>query len=304
MDNVIVTGGTGFIGSWLVLELLNQRVNVTVVVRDRSRLIPEIKENKRCIIIEKSIEYINDLDFGGEYDAFFHLGWGGVSPEKKNDINIQLQNIKMSLHALEVCHRIGCRKFIAAGTTAEYVFCTDIIDVHAKQTPNDMYGAAKVSAYYFLEVRARQLNQPFVWVVIPSTFGERRVDNNIVTYTIRTLLAGEKPFYGNLTQMWDFLYVSEVARAIRLVAELGHTETVYGIGSGKYRPLKEYIETIRDLIDPSLELGIGDVPSLSSQTFSSCVNIYDLVKDTGFVPEISFEDGITRTIKYFRSKDI
>lgn len=174
------------------------------------------------------------------------------------------------------------------------------MDVNARQTPNDIYGAAKVSVHYFLEVLSKQLKQDFIWTVIPSTFGERRTDNNIITYTIRTLLAGEKPSYGNLEQMWDFLYVSEVARALRMIGEKGVAGKTYGIGSGIYKPLKGYITAIRDIIDPSLELGIGDYPNMSEQTSSSCVNTYELIKDTGFIPQVSFEEGIRRTIEFFK----
>lgn len=302
MKNVIVTGGTGFIGSWLLEELIDNGLYVTAIVRDRSKLISEVKSAKNLTIIEKDISEITKEDFNHnkEYDVFFHLGWGGVAPEYKNDITLQLNNIAMSLHALEVANELRCKKFIASGTVAEYVFCDSVMDVNAKQTPNDIYGAAKVSAHYFLEVRARQLQQPFVWVVIPSTFGERRHDNNIITYTIRSLLECEKPIYGNLQQMWDFLYVGEVVRAIRLIGEYGKTEMIYGIGSGVYKPLRFYIERIRDLIDPGLVLGIGEVPSMSIKTFSSCVNIDDLVRDTGFKPEVTFEQGIVRTIEYLK----
>ena len=304
MKRAIITGATGFIGSWLTQELLHNGIEVTVVVRNKEKLLPEFVSNKMCTIVEKPVELLTDKDFPDtQYDAFFHLSWGGVSPEHKNDISFQLGNISMSLNALDVCSKIGCTKFIASGTVAEYVFCSNIMDVNARQTPNDMYGAAKVSAHYFLEVRARQLAQDFIWIVIPSTFGERRNDNNIITYTIRTLLKGQRPQYGNLEQMWDFLYVAEVVRAIRLVGEKGKAGKVYGIGSGNFKPLKEYIKIIRELIDPNLELGIGELPAMSNQTFSSCVNIYDLITDTGFSPEISFEEGIKKTIYYLKNKE-
>ena len=136
-------------------------------------------------------------------------------------------------------------------------------------------------------------------MVLPSTFGEGRRDDNIITYTITTLLKGQKPQYGMLTQMWDFLYVKEVVRALRLIGEQGCEGKTYGVGSGVFRQLKDYIIKIRDIIDPNLELGIGEIPSLSDKAFSSCVNIYDLAKDTGFEPQITFEEGIRRTIAYY-----
>lgn len=300
MKRAIVTGATGFIGSWLVQELIHSGYEVVVVVRNVNKLIPDIMSNSSCFIIEKDICNLKEDDFDSEktYDVFYHLGWSGVSPEYKNESDKQMRNIPMSLNALEVCNRIGCRLFIASGTVAEYALTDDIMNLNLKQSPNDMYGAAKVSVHYFMEVRARQLNQPFIWTVIPSTFGERRTDSNIITYTIRTLLKGEKPLYGNLYQMWDFLYVAEVVRALRLIGEKGIVGKVYGIGSGEYRPLRDYIIEIRDIINPKLELGIGEIPSMSKQTFSSCVNIYDLIRDTGFKPVIGFEEGIKKTIDY------
>lgn len=303
MKKAIVTGGTGFIGSWLIQELLDHGVEVTVIVRNKARLLANYAHNSNITIVEKNIAALDEGDFSKEgYDTFFHLGWAGVAPEEKNEIDLQLQNIAMSLHALEVAAQIGCRRFIASGTVAEYVYCENVMDLEARQSPNDIYGAAKVSAHYFLEVRARQLGMPFNWIVIPSTFGERRNDNNIISYTIKTLLKKEKPHYGDLRQLWDFLYVSEVVRAIYLIGEKGKPEKTYGIGSGVHQPLRMYIETIRDTIDPSLPLGIGDLPAMSEKTFSSCVNISELQKDTGFFSKVSFEEGIMRTIPYFQKK--
>ena len=300
MKKAIVTGGTGFIGSWLVQELLENNYEVIVIVRDKDRLMPE--SQKQCFIIEKSLLELKTEYFGGGADIFFHLAWEGVSSENKNQLEIQLENIRASLHVLEISNQIGCKLFVATGTVAEYALCDNVMDMAARQTPNDFYGAAKVSTHYFLEVRARQLMQPFIWCVLPSTFGERRTDNNIVTYTIKTLLKGGKPIYGELKQMWDFLYVKDVVRALRLIGDKGTPGKVYGIGSGEYKTLRDYITRIRDVIDPKLNLGIGENETQSKRTFSSCVNNYDLKKDTGFQPEYTFEEGIERTVQYFRKQ--
>lgn len=75
---------------------------------------------------------------------------------------------------------------------------------------------------------------------------------------------------------------------------------VYGIGSGQYKPLKEYIYQIKEIMNSEVELGIGEIPSQNDRSFSSCVNIYDLIKDTGFRPRVSFEEGITRTVEFWK----
>ncbi len=303
--NAIITGSTGFIGSWLTQDLLSNGYHVVSVVRKPERLIPEILSNPEFSYIQSDLQNLRIKDFNNsiEYDVFYHLGWEGVSPEDKNVINKQLVNIPMALNALDVCNGLGCKLFVSSGTVAEYALTSDVMNLSAKQQPNDIYGATKVAVQYYLDVRARQLGQPFIWAVLPSTFGERRTDNNIITYTIRSLLNKQRPQYGPLNQMWDFLYVSEVVRAIRLIGEKGIPGKVYGIGSGEYKPLREYVETIRDVINPTLELGIGEVQSYSTQAFASCVNIYDLIRDTGFKPEVSFREGIKNTVEWFKMEN-
>ncbi len=301
MKNVIITGGGGFIGKWMIKELLSHDINVFAIVRKIQAIPKELRNNSRLTLIEADVNSCKvDVLPKVDYDVFYHFAWAGVASKDKNNFSVQLNNVAMSLKALELCHELGCHKFIAAGTVAEYVFSQDVMDVEKRQTPNDMYGAAKTAAHYFLEVRARQLSQGLIWAVLPSTFGEYREDNNIITYTIKTLLAGSKPSFGKLNQMWDFLYVSEVVRALRLLGELGKVDNTYAIGSGVYKPLREYILVIRDLIDKSLPLGIGERPEMTEQTFSSCVSILKLTRDTGFYPQISFEEGVEMTIEYWK----
>ncbi|MBQ9926602.1 MAG: NAD-dependent epimerase/dehydratase family protein [Lachnospiraceae bacterium] len=300
MQKVVITGGTGFIGSWLVEEMLEQSIEVIMLVREAAQCSVTDREGVN-VVVYYSEEYERLKEQKEPIDAFYHLGWGGVATQDKNDCRLQMNNISFSMEMLDYAYEIGAAKFIGIGTVAEYSFCESIMDVNAKQTPNDMYGAAKTAVHYLLETRARLLKMQFIWTVLPSTFGEGRRDNNIITYTILSLLRGDIPEYGYLTQMWDFLYVKEVVRALRYIGERGFAGKTYAIGSGVFKPLKDYIITIRDIINPNQELGIGVKPELSDKVFSSCVSIYDLTKDTGFIPEISFEEGIRKTIEYYRN---
>lgn len=297
MYRVAITGANGFIGKWLVEEMLCNNIEVIALVRNRELL----QERKGLKIITYNSDDYNKLkNEKKDIDAFFHLAWGGVSKKGRDDCTIQMANIQKSMEMLEYASEISAKMFIGIGTVSEYCFCENILDVNAQQTPNDMYGAAKVASRYLLEARARAVGIPFIWTILPSTFGEGRGTDNILSYTIVKLLKEEKPQYGALTQMWDFLYVKEVARALRYIFEKGKPQKTYGVGSGIYRPLRSYIEEVRDIIDESLPLGIGELPAMSEKVFSSCVSIYDLTKDTEYVPQINFREGIIKTIKYYK----
>ena len=159
MKRAVITGGTGFIGTWLIKELLNNGVEVIALVRSLPVKKFESLENSfRLNVIQYySEEYEKLLTEKPKIDVFFHLAWAGVSTELKNDSELQLDNIKFSLEMLEFASRINVGRFIATGTVAEYAFSENIMDVNGRQTPNDMYGAAKTATHYMLETKARIL---------------------------------------------------------------------------------------------------------------------------------------------------
>lgn len=305
MKSAIITGATGFIGSWLVEELIAHNIDVTILICDDLHRLPaNLLEKVRDIKYDPKeiFKVAQQIDHG--YDVFYNLGWGGVAPEHKNNIKIQLENVSSSVDAVYFSKSIGCKLFIGAGTVAEYVYCDGLISGRQQPSPADIYGAAKVSAHHMCEVAAKNIEQDVIWTIISSTFGERRLDNNLITYTIRTLLNGDKPIYTGLEQMWDFLYIKDTVRALYLIGEKGITGKTYGIGSGIYRPLYEYINIIRDCIDPNLTLGVGEIPYKNDKVSSSCVDNKELVEDTGFLPSISFKEGIEKTIQYFKENNV
>lgn len=301
MKRVIITGGTGFIGRHLVEELLTEDTQIVLLsIGDSGRKETTKGQNVTHIFVDTYSDVIGKIPNG--FDAFFHLGWGGVDSADKNDVKLQLANIQTSLEALMVAKQLDCGLFVGAGTVAEYTSNKDLINPERKQTPNDMYGAAKTAVHYLLEAYAKQIQQNMIWALLPSTYGEGRRTDNIITYTICKLLTGEVPIYGSLEQMWDFLYVKDVARALIAAAEKGIPGMTYGIGSGTYCKLKDYVTQIRDMINPALELGIGQITDATKEKFSSCVNIERIVQDTGWKPETSFFCGMQKTIAYYRKK--
>ena len=102
-------------------------------------------------------------------------------------------------------------------------------------------------------------------------------------------------------QIWDYLYGGDCSRAFYLIGQYGKHGKAYTIGSGKSRYLKDYMCAIRDVIDPTLEIGIGELPYYPNQVMRLCADISELTEDTGFKPEVDFEEGIQKTIDWYRS---
>ena len=103
-------------------------------------------------------------------------------------------------------------------------------------------------------------------------------------------------------QMYDFIYITDAAKTFAAIGEKGIRNRTYYIGSPEPKPLKEFLLAMRDCVDPGMEIGLGELPfsgvSLTYREF----DIHAVEKDTGFVPEVSFEEGIRKTAAWIREE--
>ena len=67
-------------------------------------------------------------------------------------------------------------------------------------------------------------------------------------------------------------------------------------------PLRDYICKIRDAVDPNMKIVFGEVPYYDKQVMYLCADITDLTRDTGFVPEVTFDEGIRKTVEWCRGE--
>ena len=101
-------------------------------------------------------------------------------------------------------------------------------------------------------------------------------------------------------QIWDFIYCSDAANAMYLIANKGLDGKTYVIGSGKSDYLKNYIEEMKCISGSDSLLDFGAIPYSDKQVMHLCADITDLNNDTGFIPLVSFEEGIKETLKYVK----
>lgn len=118
----------------------------------------------------------------------------------------------------------------------------------------------------------------------------------MISSVIGALLRREKPALTAGKQMWDYLYTDDAVEVLFCAASAGRDGKTYPIGSGQVRPLQDYIEDLRDSIDPDLPLGFGEIPYGEKQVMHLQADILSLTQDTGRKPKVSFSVGIKKTI--------
>lgn len=304
MKKVLIIGANGFLGSRLSIALANKGYRVVALV-DKRFPYDKLRNIQNITIIEfilEELELVSERSLLSGIDTLYHFAWAGVNALTRNESEIQVQNVMFGLKVLEFANRLKIKRVIIPGSAAEVSCGKGIITGNEIPAPSDMYSSAKVATRYICQTYARLHNIDLMWTLITSIYGPGRNDNNLITYIIQTLLKGEKPSTTGLEQKWDYLYIDDLLRALILLGEKGIGGKVYPIGSGEQKQMREYVEIIRKLIDPSLPIGIGEIPYKNpDQIDNQICDISELYQDTGFKAQYDFQRGINITIQYFKT---
>ncbi|WP_312701300.1 NAD(P)-dependent oxidoreductase [Sedimentibacter sp.] len=288
MNTAILTGGTGFLGNWVLRELVNNGIFVYTVVRKDSRRRERLEGIKNIEIIELDMDEIYQLPmYVKNADVFYHLAWEGG----RNDFPSQIRNISCSVKAMYAACEIGVRQFVLTGSQAEYGICNAKVDENYPTNPNTAYGACKLACYNILHTLSEQLSLPLTWVRVFSVYGEGDNPNTLISYLLRCFKNNEIPMLTEGNQLWDFLYVKDAAEALYLLGEKGSSGT-YNLAYGESRPLKEFFLEARNIINPNIEMNFN--LELPSSNVELNANIDKIKNELGWKPITKFEYGIKK----------
>lgn len=296
VNKVVVTGATSMLGVALIEACIERNVKVLAFVRPHSAHIDRISKFGLVEVIECDLSELQQYQPSvGDCDVFYHFGWTYTDRDSLNDVTKQEKNIAYTLDALRLAKRMGCKKFVGAGSQLEYGSHVDEQTTpYSPTNPINAYGISKYAAGKLALLLAEELEMDCFWVRIFSVFGKYESENTMLSTSIAKMVRGEYCSFTPATHSWDYLYSSDVGEALYFVGEKASGTKVYCLGSGQSRVLKDYIESVQDIINPEMELGFGDIPYKEGVKYGFCPDISDLVEDTGWQPCISFEEGIRK----------
>lgn len=301
IKSAVITGPTGAIGMALCRLLVKNNVKVYGVVRPDSLRKEQLRQIHGVEVVECDVSQIEKLpNLIPPVNVFFHLAWGYTVGFGRNDMDAQIRNIQYTIDAVRAAKNLDCKVFLGAGSQAEYGRVDKKLAPDTPCFPENGYGMAKLCVGQMSRTECAKLGIEHIWPRILSVYGPYDPDRTMIMSTIIRLLRGEKPSLTAGEQMWDFLYSDDAAEALYRLALYGRDGCIYPVGSGQAHPLREYIEIIRDAINPSLLLGFGEIPYGEKQVMHLEADISALKKDTGFEPQVDFETGIRKTIRFVR----
>jgi nucleoside-diphosphate-sugar epimerase len=300
---VFLTGASGFVGAHVARALLDRRAEVTVVLRPQTdpwRLVGilpaldvvrvDLRERDACARAIRA----------AAPDVVCDLAWEGVGNRFHDDPVQVRSNLPTHLALLEAAAEAGCRRWVGLGSQAEYGPQPTRIAETCRPAPATLYGAVKLALGVVGERVAARTGMRFAWLRLFSAYGPMDAPGWLVPSVILTLLRGERPKLTAGTQSWDYLYVEDAAGAIAAAALATELDGVYNLGSGASVPVRDIVQTIRDLVDPRLPLGFGEVPFGPRQIMHLEADVARLSAALAWRPAVSLPDGLARTVTWYR----
>jgi len=306
---VLITGADGFIGSHLTELLVQCSCDIRALVQYNSfgnwGWLDSVGCRSDIEVVAGDIRDENCISTSMEHiDIVFHLAALIAIPYSYQAPDSYVQtNVTGTLNILKAALHCGVERVLHTSTSEVYGSAQYVpIDERHPLQPQSPYSATKIAADALAESFYRSFGLPVAIVRPFNTYGPRQSARAVIPTVITQLLSGEgKIKLGNLEPTRDFNYVEDTCRGFLAIADCNDAiGTAVNIGSNKEISIGGLISLIQDIMESNVVIDSEDErvrPEKSEVNRLRCDHSR-LVKLTGFKPQISLREGLTRTISW------
>ncbi|GLJ01436.1 dTDP-glucose 4,6-dehydratase [Bacillus sp. YKCMOAS1] len=309
----LITGGAGFIGLNFV-KLLLQDADVRLTVFDKLTYASHPEEMDELLklshfrFIQGDITLQHELDqaFDEVYDAIIHFAAESHVDRSIESAEPFIQtNVLGTYRMLEAVLKGKAKKLIHISTDEVYGDLEPDDPAFTEQTPlspNNPYSASKASSDLLVKSYIHTHQLPAMITRCSNNYGPYQHEEKLIPTIIRKAVNGENiPIYGDGQQIRDWLYVEDHARAVKQVLENGTAGQVYNIGGGNEKTNLDLTKTILSQLGISHDQ-IVFIQDRKGHDRRYAIDASKLKGELGWTQETSFEEGIEKTINWYRAK--
>ena len=296
---ILITGITGFLGSHIA-ESLVDKYNVIGLKRKKSNIwrCENFKDKVIWIDIDTDTDYTNELS-KYSLDTIIHGAWIGVESQEREDWSVQSKNIYFLLELLQVAKKTATEKFIFLGSQAEYGNITGVVTEVNECEAIDAYGSIKLACLEIVKTFSKNHNINWIWLRLFSLFGEKEKEIWLFPSLIEKMKSDNQMDFTLGEQMYAYLYIKDFVSIIDKIVALKIQSGIYNVSSDIVRPIRSFLEEIRDRINPEFQLNFGILPYRDNQSMHIQGSMNKLNNQIGKIDFTDFSIAIENTIKYY-----
>jgi UDP-glucose 4-epimerase len=308
MPGYLVTGGAGFIGSHVVDELLSRGHQVRVLDNFSSGKSSNLQRARdRIEIVTGSITDAATVESAvNGMDYIVHLA---ALPSVQRSVEDPVPSHEAcatgTLHVLNAARQARVRRVVYAASSSAYGDTPGMVRTEDDAlSPLSPYAAAKLSGEYYCKCFTAVYGLETVRLRFFNIFGPRQDARSpysgVIALFIASMSAGQPPtVHGDGQQSRDFTYVANAVQAVLKASESpAAVGQVYNIGSGTTFTVLDLVKHLNELLGKNIQPKFG--PPRAGDVRHSQADISRARRDFGFDPDISFLEGLRRTLAAYR----
>jgi nucleoside-diphosphate-sugar epimerase len=257
---ILVTGATGFIGNYVVSELLNNNFDViTTGIESKKKIHREWLEKVTYVQADLNESSTGWFTLFEEPDMIIHLSWQGL-PNYKELFHFE-KNLPKNYYFLKNMVESGCEKVVVIGTCFEYGMQSGSLKENLETTPDNPYALAKDTLRKYLEQLQKHVEFNLKWVRLFYMYGEGQNPNSILSQLETALEKDENVF--NMSggeQLRDYLPVEKVAEYIVKISLQNKINGIINCCSGELISIRKLVENYLVENNKTIELNFGYYP--------------------------------------------
>lgn len=295
MKKIVITGATSMIGTALTEVAVREGVEVYAIIRPNTARTNRIIDSPLVHVVYGTLDNLLMIDgLPCDCDVLYHFAWAGTKRIDRDNPVVQEANIKYTLDAVELACRCGCKRFIGAGSQAEYGPVHGVIDDNTKCAPVLSYGIAKYAAGILSRKACDAKGINHIWGRIFSVYGPHDNDETMLNYAISQFKNRRIAKFSSATQMWNYLFESDAGMIFYLLGEKEVSGSVYRVADSHSLPLRQYIREIARIMNAE-ELCTFESDDKQLVGIETCDK--KLFDDINYRPQVGFTEGIIRMIE-------
>ncbi len=296
---VLVTGGSGFIGSHVVDKLRDRGVQVRVFDMVMPTFRSDIEFYHGSLLDLEALK----MAMSG-VDVAYHLAAiADVKDVYEDPHYSESINVRGTINLLEAARRSRLQRVIYGSTTWVYSEVADnyVDEETPLRAPSHLYTATKIASEYYCQSYSKLYNLPVTILRYGIPYGPRAREGVVIAIFVGKALKGEPlTIAGDGSQFRKFVYVEDLAEGNVLALKPIAQDKIYNLDGSEKVTIKHIAEAVQKLIG---NVEIKYVPARPGD-FSGKEVSSDLAKsELGWEPRVSFEEGLRRYIEWYRTRE-
>lgn len=304
---VLITGGTGFIGTNLV-KTLNNATEISIIKQPNS-IIPSwsrsvFKKTKIYDVDICNLERLQEIIKNIEPEKIFHLAAYTTSGQTFIDANKSIQiNIQGTANILHSLENTDYECFVNMSTSEVYGNNATPFKEDQRPNPVSPYGISKYTTEMFCNILYKVHGYPILNLRLFNPYGEFQPPNKIISKTIISCLLKKdiQLVEGEITR--DFIYIQDVVNALIKSSETKKAigETI-NIGSGKEHSIKDIVTRIINSMDNPIKPLFGVIPYRKNEIMHNYADVTKTRKILNWKPKHTLNSGLKKTIEWYKDQ--